>query len=328
MIITRTPFRISFFGGGTDYPAYFRKYGGAVLSTSINKYCYLSVRYLSPLWDYHYRVRYTDREETKLISEIKHPSARECLNYLDFHRDLVEIQHNSDLPALTGLGASSAFTVGLLHGLYALRGIPVNKKKLAREAIHVEQKLIGENVGSQDQVAAAVGGFNKIEFLSSDEINIIPVRIDEKRKADLQSHLLLAFTGQSRFASAVAAEQIQNTEKKHQELSTMGEMVNEGLNILASNQSLESFGKLLHESWLLKRSLSSQITNPVIDEMYEKARSAGAIGGKLLGAGGGGFLLIFARPELHSAIKEKLGSVCIPFKFENTGSTVIYKLEA
>lgn len=326
MVITRTPFRISFFGGGTDYPVYYQKHGGMVLSTTIDKYCYLSVRHLPPLWDYRYRIRYTDREETKTIAEIKHPSARECLAFLGLHDHRIEVQHNSDLPAMGGLGASSSFTTGLLHALYALKGTHVSKEKLAQDAIHVEQKMIGENVGSQDQVAAAFGGLNTVSFRPTGEIDVAPLILSPEIKKALEDDLLLVYTGQTRFASEIAAEQIKNTAQKEKELSAMKAMVPEASKFLAKG-NLEDFGKMLHETWLLKRGLSSQITNSAIDQMYDAARSRGALGGKLLGAGGGGFLLLFADKGRHSAIKERLASYpIIPFKFENSGSKVIYHL--
>lgn len=326
MIISRTPFRVSLFGGGTDYPAFYEENGGTVLSTSINKYCYIICRYLPPFFDYKYRIRYTKREETQTIAEIQHPSVRECLAFLDFSNHGVEIHHNADLPAMSGLGSSSAFTVGLLNALYALKGRMVTKRQLALDAIHVEQDIIKENVGSQDQTIAAFGGFNKIEFGGSQKISVYPITISQSRLDSLQNHLALFFTGFPRNASDIAAEQIKKTPEKQTELKTMGDMVEEALHILNSSQDrLADFGKLLHEAWRIKRSLTPVITTPLIDDVYEMAIKAGALGGKLLGAGGGGFILFFIQPELRPKLREKLGKLLyVPFSFECLGSQIIY----
>ncbi|MEI9479709.1 MAG: kinase [Deltaproteobacteria bacterium] len=325
MIISRTPFRISFFGGGTDYPAFYEKHGGAVLSTSINKYCYINVRYLPPFFDHKYRIRYTAREEIQSVSEIKHPSVRECLNFLNWDRGL-EVVHNADLPAMSGLGSSSAFTVGLLNALNALQGKMITRRQLALDAIHVEQDRIKENVGSQDQTIAAFGGFNKIEFGGLQKITVHPVTIDQGKLDYFQSHLMLFFTGFPRNASDIAGEQIRKTPEKNTELKTMMSMVDEALDTLnGSEDRLIDFGKLLHESWMLKRSLTQRITNSLIDEIYLAGIGAGAVGGKLLGAGGGGFMLFFVKPELQPIVKEKLGKLLyVPFKFHNLGSQIIY----
>jgi len=325
MIISRTPFRVSFFGGGTDYPVFYEENGGAVISTSINKYCYVICRYLPPFFDYKYRIRYTQREETQTIAEIKHPSVRECLNFINLDRG-VEIQHNADLPAMSGLGSSSAFTVGLLNGLYALKGKMRTKYQLALDAIHVEQDMIKENVGSQDQTIAAFGGFNKIEFGGPKKITVHPITIDQDKLDSLQNHLMLFFTGFPRNASEIAGEQIRKTPEKKTELKAMMAMVDEALDTLNSSQDrLTDFGKLLHESWKIKRSLTAHITNSWIDEVYEAGIEAGAIGGKLLGAGGGGFMLFFVTPELQHNVKEKLGKLLyVPFRFHDLGSQIIY----
>lgn len=325
MIISRTPFRISFFGGGTDYPVFYKENGGAVLSTSINKYCYINLRYLPPFFDYKYRIRYTSREETQSISEIKHPSVRECLNFLNWDRG-VEIAHNADLPAMSGLGSSSAFTIGLLNALNALKGKMITKRQLALDAIHVEQDMIKENVGSQDQTIAAFGGFNKIEFGGPEKITVHPITIAQDKLVFLQSHLMLIFTGFPRNASEIAGEQIRKTPQKEKELRAMMDMVDEAINTLNGSQDkLMDFGKLLHESWKIKRSLTQHITNTSIDEIYEAGMESGAVGGKLLGAGGGGFILFFVTPELQHNVKEKLKKLLyVPFKFENLGSQIIY----
>ena len=325
MIISRTPFRISFFGGGTDYPVFYEKNGGAVLSTTINKYCYIICRYLPPFFDHKYRIRYSLREETQTIAEIKHPSVRECLKHIDLNHG-VEIQHNADLPAMSGLGSSSAFTVGLLNALYALKGKMITKRQLALEAIHIEQDMIKENVGSQDQTVAAFGGFNKIIFGGSQKIVVSPITIDHNKLDLLQDHLMLFFTGFARNASEIAAEQVKKTPEKTRELMVMMAMVEEATNILnGSNGTLIDFGKLLHETWKLKRSLTQSITTSLIDEIYESAIEAGATGGKLLGAGNGGFMLLFVKPELQQNVRRKLKKLLyVPFRFQNLGSQIIY----
>jgi len=325
MIITRTPFRISFFGGGTDYPVFYREHGGAVLSTTINKYCYITCRYLPPFFDHKFRVRYTKREETQTIDEIVHPSARECLRYVKIDKG-VEIIHTGDIPAMSGIGSSSSFTVGFLNALYSFKGIMATKRKLAYDAIHVEQDLIGENVGSQDQVAAAFGGFNRIEFGGSDGIFVQPITIGQGRVKELENSLLFYFTRFSRFASDIAAEQIKDTPNKRNELQSMREMVDEAVNILnSSHGSIRDFGKLLHESWMLKKSLTNMISNGDLDEIYDAARDAGAVGGKVCGAGGGGFMLFVVPIDKQNKVKEALRKLLlVSFRFENLGSHVIH----
>lgn len=324
MIITRTPFRVSFFGGGTDYPIYYKEHGGAVLSTTINKYCYINCRYLPPFFDYKYRIRYTMREETKNVSEIKHPSVRECLKFVNAEKG-IEMVHTSDIPARSGIGSSSAFTVGFLNALYALSGKMVTKRQLAREAIHVEQSIIKENVGSQDQVAAAFGGINKIEFGGDREFYVTPITIKENKLNKLQDSLMFFYTGLVRNASEITGEQINATPSKKKELDLMVEMVDEAVNILnADSDDINDFGKLLHESWKIKRSLTNLITNDKIDQIYDAAIKAGALGGKLLGAGGGGFVLFYVPPACQARVKEKLRNLLlVPFRFENLGSQVI-----
>lgn len=330
MIISRTPFRISFFGGGTDYPAFYEENRGAVLNTSINKYCYITVRSLPPFFDYNYRIRYTKREETRTIAEIQHPSVRECLKLVNPSHG-VEVVHNADLPAMSGLGSSSAFTVGLLHALYALKGQITTKRQLALDAIHIEQDMIKENVGSQDQAIAAFGSFNKIEFGGQQKIVVYPITIEQSKLETLQKHLMLVFTGFSRSASQIAEEQIRITPEKKQELTAMMAMVAEAVNILnGSPDKFADFGKLLHETWQIKRKLTPHITTPFIDEVYQAAMEAGASGGKLMGAGGGGFMLFFVRPELQNRVRERLTELSsgkllyVPFKFEGLGSQIIY----
>lgn len=323
LIISRTPFRISFFGGGTDYPAWYNEEKGAVLVSTIDKYCYISCRWLPPFFPHRHRIVYSQMETVSEIEEIDHPAVREVLQFLQV-KDGVEIHHDGDLPARTGLGSSSSFTVGLLHSLYALKGAMVSKMRLAKEAIYVEQHCIGENVGSQDQTSTALGGLNRIEFSAGDHISVQQIMIPAARRKLLNDHLMLFFTGFSRTASEIAAEQIRNTPRRKRELREMYGMVDEALGILTSEGDIREFGRLLDETWRLKRSLSSQITTRHIDAIYDAARGAGAIGGKLLGAGGGGFLLIFAEPELQAAVRASLGDLLhVPFRFEDLGSQII-----
>jgi D-glycero-alpha-D-manno-heptose-7-phosphate kinase len=324
MIISRTPFRISFFGGGTDYPAWYREQGGAVLSTTFNKYCHVSCRYLPPFFDYKYLIRYRVREETRTIAEINHPSVRECLTFMGIDRG-VEIIYTGDVPGQSGIGSSSAFTVGLLNALSALKGQIITKRKLARDAIHVEQEMIKENVGAQDQVATSFGGFNRIDFGGSSEFYVTPLTVDKGRLELLQSHLMLFFTGFSRTASNIAAEQIKQTPNRKPELTRMKEMVDEAVAILGLRENdITDFGKLMHEAWKIKKCLSALVTTPEIEHIYETARSEGAIGGKLLGAGGGGFMLLFVRPDDQARMRERLGSCLhVPFAFEELGSQLV-----
>lgn len=330
MIITRTPFRISFFGGGTDYPAWYEEHGGAVLSTSIDKYCYICCRYLPPYFTYNYRIRYSVREETQTLAEIRHPSVRACLQVLGIEQG-VEMVHTSDIPAMSGIGSSSSFTVGFLNSLYALKGSMVSKRDLAREAMRVEQDVLRENVGSQDQVAAAFGGFNRIEFGPGRDFDVHPVTIPAEKLRVLSDHLMLFFTGFSRIASDIAGQQIENIPKKARELQEMRGMVDEGVRILNGPvDAITDFGSLLHESWQIKRSLSPLVSTDRIDEIYEQARRAGASGGKVLGAGGGGFVMFFARPERQAAIRAELRDLLhVPFAFDGLGSQVtLYSPEA
>jgi D-glycero-alpha-D-manno-heptose-7-phosphate kinase len=323
MIISRTPFRISFFGGGTDYPTWFEESGGAVLATSIDKYCYISCRYLPPFFDHKHRIVYSRVENVKETSEIIHPAVKAALEFMKIEEG-VEIHHDGDLPARTGIGSSSSFTVGILHALYALRGIMPTKVQLAMEAIHIERNILKENVGSQDQVVAAVGGFNKIAFDENGDFHVTPIALRKERLQLLQDHLMLYFTGFVRFSSEVAKTQVENTPKKKKELSSMQKMVDEVISLLNSSTDMTDFGKMLHEAWMLKRSISERISTSQIDDIYETARAAGAIGGKLLGAGGGGFMLLFARPEDQPSIKQKLHKLLqVPFRFDAHGSQIV-----
>ena len=325
MVISRTPFRISFFGGGTDYPAWYRENPGAVLVTTIDKYCYITCGWLPPFFDCKHRIVYSKREAVRKVSEIQHPTVRETLHFMKIKRG-ISVQHVADLPARSGMGSSSSFTVGLLNALYALKGKIVSKKQLALEAIDIEQNWAKENIGSQDQAAVAFGGFNLIEFKAGkNNIEITPITIEPKKIRFFQSHLMLFFTGLSRLASEIAGEQIEKTPQKKKELKEILDMVREAIGILNNKTSFDAFGRLLHQGWRIKRTLSSRITNPRIDEIYDTARRAGATGGKLLGAGGGGFILFFVRPELQPRVREKLKELLyVPFKFEDLGSQVIY----
>ncbi len=325
MVITRTPFRISFFGGGTDYPAWYREHGGVVLSSTIDKYCYISCRYLPPFFEHKHRIVYSHIENVKKIEEIQHPSVRATLDWFCCEKGL-EIHHDGDLPARAGLGSSSAFTVGLVHALSALEGKYASKEDLAGNSIHIEQNIIKESVGSQDQISAAFGGFNRIEFKVNDAFQLSPVTLPKDRLQELQSHLMLFFTGFTRFASEIAKDKIKNLKSCESELKCMGQMVDESINILHGNNTpIVDFGKLLHESWLYKRKLSDKVSTPEIDAIFKGAMSAGATGGKLLGAGGGGFVLLFVRPEIQAQVREKLKHlILVPFNFDYSGSRVMY----
>jgi len=324
MIISRTPFRISFFGGGTDYPVWYRENGGAVLGTTIDKYCYITCRYLPPFFEHKHRIVYSQIENVKDISEIAHASARETMKYLNIDSG-IEIHHDGDLPARTGLGSSSSFTVGLLNALYALKGTIVSKMQLANEAIHIERDLLKENVGSQDQVLVAYGGVNRVEFDQNDNTLVTPTTIRAERINELQSDLMLFFTGFTRTASDIATAQIAATPNKKRELQIMRQMVDEAVAILNGNGDIREFGKLLKDAWHLKRSLTDKISTQEIDDIYEAALKAGALGGKLLGAGGGGFFLIFADQEHRPNVRKALGKLLhVPFKFEKQGSQIIF----
>jgi D-glycero-alpha-D-manno-heptose-7-phosphate kinase len=323
MIITRTPLRVSFFGGGTDYPAWFREHGGAVLATTIDKYLYLHCRYLPPFFDFRSRIVWSRIEQVQEAGEIAHPAIRGILQWLGIGEG-VEIHHHGDLPARTGLGSSSAFSVGLLHALHALRGELVSKRKLAEEAIYVEQEVLSENVGVQDQIQSAFGGLNRVDIRTDGSFEVSPLVVRADRLAGLQKHLLLLYTGLSRHASEIAAEQVSTMASKAAELTAMRQMVDEGERILVGTGDLCDFGRLLDESWKLKRSLSSKIAPGFVNEIYDTARQAGAEGGKLLGAGGGGFMLIFVQPERRSAVLKALGKLLpVPFQFERGGTQIV-----
>lgn len=324
MIITRTPFRISFFGGGTDYPDWYREHGGAVLATTIDKYCYISCRSLPPFFEHKHRIVYSHIENVQDIEGIKHPAVRNIFSWANV-TDGLEIHHDGDLPARSGLGSSSSFTVGLVHALYGMRGHMVSKHRLASDAINIEQNLIGESVGSQDQISAAYGGFNLVEFYRDDTFDVSPVILSNTRKGELHSHLMLCFTGFSRIANEIAKSKIQNFKNREAELLAIRSMVDQALEILGDKTiAIEEFGKLLDQSWQFKKNISDKVSSPEIDEIYAAAIKAGAIGGKILGAGGGGFMLLFARPEKHATIRVALSSlVHVAFNFDDSGSRVV-----
>ena len=324
MIITRTPFRLSFFGGGTDYPGWFKYHGGSVIATAIDKFCYISVRRLPPFFEHRIRVVYSRNEICRDVDEVQHPSVRETLRFMGI-KNGIEIHHDGDLPARSGMGSSSAFTVGLLNSLHALKGRMVGPSQLGAESIHLEQEVLRETVGSQDQVTAAHGGFNQIRFLPSGEIQVIPITISRERMLNLQASLMLFYTGLKRTASEVAETYVPTINDKEKQLFTIGEMVQKALDILNSDRSLSLFGELMDESWRVKRSLSSSVSSKEIDSMYRVALEAGALGGKITGAGGGGFLLLFVPPEKRGKVRESLSNLIhVPFEFEGSGSRVIF----
>lgn len=325
--MTRTPFRVSFFGGGTDYPAWFKDYPGAVLSTTINHYCYVTIRRLPPFFDHKTRVVWSRIENVQSNADIEHPAIRGCLEFMEME-DGLEIHHDGDLPARSGIGSSASFTVGLLHALHGLKSKMVAKRALALSAMQVDQDIVGENVGIQDHVAAAFGGFNKITFQGERaNFGIQPVIISPARIKLLESHLLLFYTRIPRTASDVAADKIANVGANGEQLARMREMVDEAVDILAEG-NIRDFGRLLHDSWMLKRGLARSVTNERIDHWYNVALKSGAIGGKILGAGGGGHLLIFAEPGAHREIRDALWElVHVPFRFESTGSQIVYYAE-
>lgn len=324
MIITQTPFRISFFGGGTDYPVWYQEYGGAVLSTAIDKYCYITCRYYPPFFGTSLRIVWSKIELVDHRDSVEHPAVKGVMEFFDI-KNGIEVHHVSDLPARSGLGAGSSFVVGMINALHALNDRSVSKHELAKNAIHVERDIMKESVGSQDQIAAAFGGFNKIVFNRDHTFEVSPVVLGEEFGERFKKHLMLFFTGLSRNASDIAKVQIQNTPQKAGELRAIYDMVAQGESLLRK-EDLEGFGRLLHETWQLKRGLSHLIANEEIDAIYDSARRAGAIGGKLLGAGGGGFMLIYADPSRHEAIKKALKNLLfVPFDFDFEGSQVIHK---
>jgi len=324
VIVTRTPIRVSFLGGGTDYPEHFLNHGGQTLGVAIDKYSYLSVKRMAPLFDYSIRVGYSQTELVKDREEIRHPSVRECLRFLNLHGPL-EIHYIGDLPARTGLGSSSSFTVGLLHALHVLKGARPSRQQLAEEAVHVERDLIRENVGVQDQYTCALGGLLHLRFGQDGRIDSRAVEIDDRRLLALNEHLVLLYTGIVRHAHEVLDEQMENTRRgtATTDLGALSRLVDRGINLLQSNRPVRDFAELLEEAWQIKRRLSSRISNDAIDALYTTARRNGALGGKLLGAGGGGFLLLFVDPEHRAALLRALpGMPEVPFRFEAAGSRI------
>jgi D-glycero-alpha-D-manno-heptose-7-phosphate kinase len=329
MVITKTPYRISFFGGGTDYPSWYAKEEGAVLSTTIDKYCLLSCRIFPPFFATKFRIVWSHIENVSTIGEILHPAVREGLRYFGFTDETgLEIHYQGDLPARAGMGSSSAFAVGLFKALSALKGEIISTHDLALKAIELEQKILKENVGSQDQVAAAYGGFNVIRFLTNGNIRVEPVTISQTRLKELESRLLMFYTGTSRLSSDIAVALIANMGKKAAQLRKMKKLIDKALKILGNGCPLDDFGELLHENWMIKRELTDTISNAAVDGLYETARAHGAIGGKLLGAGGSGFMVFYVPPEKKEAVIRSLfGYLHVPFKFENEGCSILHYRE-
>jgi D-glycero-alpha-D-manno-heptose-7-phosphate kinase len=325
VIITRTPFRISLFGGGSDFPAHYRQHGGTCLGFALNQYCWLQVRHLPPFFSHRHRVVHSRIELVRAFREIEHPAARAILTSSLFNSDDVgiEIHHTGDLPARSGLGSSSAFTVGLLNALAALAGRRLTKEVLAGEAIRLEQDVMGEAVGSQDQVFATYGGFNQIDF-TADGFRVNPVLIPPERERALLDRLMLVFTGVSRFAVAVEAEKIAQIDKIETDLSFLRVMACEAETVLTQGGDLDAIGEMLHRSWLRKRQLTARVSSPHLDTIYDRARAAGALGGKLLGAGGGGFFLFYIKPESRQDVKNALSELIeVPVGIDRQGSTVV-----
>ncbi|WP_323090075.1 kinase [Allobaculum sp. JKK-2023] len=324
MIITKTPFRMSFFGGGTDMEDYFKEYGGAVLSTTFDKYCYVNVRHLPRFFDYSIELSYSKIERVTNVEDIQHPAIREAMKMLDMHE--IRLTYEADLPARSGLGTSSSFAVGMLNAFYALKGKYASKKKLADEAIYLERILCNEAGGWQDQIAASFGGFNRINF-NTDGYEVLPIIISPDRKRQLNDNLMMFFTGFTRFSSDVQKiNTVSSTEEKRVKLKKMKELVDEAEEVLTNkDRDLDDFGYLLDITWKLKKGTGTSISTGSIDELYEKGMAAGALGGKLLGAGGGGFLIFYVRPEKQEKVKEAMQDLMyIPFKFEDSGTSVIH----
>ncbi len=323
MIITQTPFRMSFFGGGTDFPSYYREHGGAVISTSFDKYCYVTVRHLPPFFEYKTHLTYSKEEKVSSVADIKHPAIRNAMEWLGL--DDIRLTYESDLPARSGLGTSSSFAVGMLEAFYALKGQYADKRKLADDAIYLERTLCAESGGVQDQIAAAFGGLNRINF-SRDGYSVNPVIISPERKRQLNRSLMLFFTGFSRFSSDIQKGTEVSMKDKTAQLGEMYGLVDEAEKVLVNaDRSLDEFGRLLDYTWKLKRGISGGISTDTIDGQYQKALDAGALGGKLLGAGGGGFLLFYVPEDKQAAVREAMGGLLhVPFKFENDGTKVIH----
>lgn len=325
MIITRTPLRISFFGGGTDLPGFYKRFGGEVISTTIDKYLYITCRHMPPFWNYKHRLVYgSNTEMVSDVDEIDHPSIRETLRFLDIDYG-IDMHYNTDIPARSGIGSSSSFTVGLLNALNGLNGKMMSKHELMKDSIFVEQKMIKEPVGSQDQTAAAYGGFNHMIFRQDGEIEVHPVTVSQNRMHDLNRHLLLVFTGFQRYSKNIEKKKIENIDRNIENLLEMKKYTAQSVSILNSGTDICEFGSLLNETWRKKKELSDNVSDTRIDELYRLGMENGAVGGKLLGAGGGGFMLFFVKPENRKKLKEALyGFLKVPFSFDNSGSQVIY----
>lgn len=323
MIITKTPFRMSFFGGGTDMESYFRENGGAVLSTTFDKYCYVNVRHLPRFFDYSTELSYSKTERVTSLDDIQHPLIRNAMQMLDMHE--IRLTYEADLPARSGLGTSSSFAVGMLNAFYALKGKYADKKRLADEAIYLERVLCAESGGWQDQIAASYGGFNRINF-NADGYEVLPVIISPERKKQLNDNLLMFFTGFTRFSSEVQKANKLDDKSKQVQLREMFKLVDEAENVLTNKEiSLDEFGRLLDHTWKLKRQTGSAVSTDSIDYLYNKGINAGALGGKLLGAGGGGFLVFYVQPDYKEAVMNAMNDLLyIPFEFENIGTRVIH----
>ena len=323
MVITKTPFRMSFFGGGTDVETYFKKHGGSVLSTTFDKYCYVNVRHLPPFFEYQTELVYSRTERVRAVGEIRHPAIRNAMRMMDMH-DL-RLTYEADLPARSGLGTSSSFVVGMLNAFYALKGKYVDKKKLADEAIYLERFLCAEAGGWQDQIAASYGGLNKITF-HEEGYEVNPVIISPERKKSLNENLMLFFTGFTRFSADIQAQNLDLSKEKTLILGEMQELVEEAEEILIDNtRDMADFGKLLDDTWKLKKGTGKGISTSQVDEIYQRGKAAGALGGKLLGAGGGGFFLFYVEPEFQNRVRRAMEPLLyIPFKFENNGTQVLY----
>lgn len=328
MILTRTPFRLSFFGGGTDYSSWYEKNKGLVIGTTFNKYNYISVRRLPPFFEHKSRIVYSQSEEVKANSLIKHPAVRNCLMYLNI-TDGLEIHYDGDLPARSGIGSSSSFTVGFLNALYAHKGMIISKMELAKKAIYVEQVLSAEHVGIQDQILTCFGGTNVIEMGPGPHYRVSPLVLPESYKSELESHIMLAFSGQTRNSSETAAKQIEkiNDGSIDHQMKSIYDIAVEGLSLFQKNMDIKYIGQLMDKTWQIKRNLTSSVSNDLINQAYDCAMANGAFGGRLLGAGGGGFLMLVAPPSQHAQIKHALRNqikVWVPFKFDTEGTKILH----
>ena len=321
MITVKTPFRMSFFGGGSDFPDFYRQHGGTVLSAAFDKFCYVTLRALPPLFDYKSEFVYSKTERVRDNTEISHPAIREAMLWQGVQG--VRLTYDADLPARSGLGTSSSFAVGMLHAIHAMRGEATTPRMLADEAIYLERTLCRECGGVQDQIAAAFGGFNRIDF-DKNGYTVTPILMDSARKAELEGNLMLFFMGTSRFSAELQVSHQAALSVKHRELSRMAQMAREACEILAGDAPLSLFGKMLHEAWQIKRGITGEITNDTVDAYYQRAMAAGALGGKLLGAGGGGFLLFYVEDDRKAAVRKALGGLTeISFAFEDNGSRIV-----